>query len=1374
MMAMNDDYRLVLSGDSSDLENSLKAIELYMDSLEAKDIDAPLDNFLKKLKVIAKEVKNVQNAMGKQEGKSVVSAKDMDETIKSTQSATKQINELQKALDDLQKENISKGIAPDPEVEKAYAKMNKVVNETSENLSKMSNQKIGSDASIQNRIKEQKTLNKVTEEYNKISKDSSATQDYTKRLRANRNMTRGYMERSEGTGRLTYDQGARVRSELGKVDSYESQRKQNQRNLSQAREQYSNYGKQQQDLTNRRASGQINKAQYEKELASIKMEMKAREELISNYEKLGAELDKTVQYYKGSVQKDFQTRDVDQQRGTFGRMVQERLPSIGSHAMMGTTAMATGLYMKGASLSETNRPMVTSLGQNSDNMDIDSVRNAYGDLSIDNKLGYNSTDMLKMATSYESSVGHKSDEDTMAGTKQLAIGGRSLGIQDQEAYQESMGQIMHTGGVNSNNMKEMQDAFLGGIKQSGMVGRQDEQLKALGSIAEQSGQGRTMSSTDMSNLSAMQATLAGTGNKGLQGEQGANAMMSIDQGIKNGMNNPYARISMGWGTEYQGLEGMHDLQARMDKGISDPENLTDILGQAEQMGGTTKEQQAIAKKSFDSLGANLTQSQTDDLFNEYKKGDLSADELAKKAKKMEKEGSKEGEDNATDYGESKSGKNDQNKAKTDDKAEDTYDMAQPLRDAHSALAGLPAPVYLAIGAIGAFTASLLASASQFGAGHLIGKGAKALGRRGKNSGGGTPPPGTSPGRQKYANNNPKTPNGGGTSGGSRVGSMFEKAKSFGGEALAGGMLVGDKLLGGKNKKGGSRSGKEQFKGAWDSTKKTGKGLFDHLNPKKRDFTMREYLGRTKDLGKKTGKGLFDTGKSEFSGSILNPKNFKGLGGKIKDGTGSLLNKGKGAYGKFADKFGDGGKNGILSQSPKAGGSGLGKLGKLAGGLGKGAGVLGVATSALSLIPALASGDSKAIGGGLGSMGGGMAGASAGASIGALFGGVGAIPGALIGGAVGSFGGGAVGEKVGDMAKKADTKEGWNLGWSNGDKDGKNKFQDSLIGKPLSKAWNGITGLFDSDAEASEEDSKDKKKGVKGVKGDTKKKEKMTAEQLREKNNQSETKNLKIYSDLLDRAQKIIESAKGINIDGGTEDGGNSGGSASDIGGAGAEKIYKFLKGKGLSDNQVGAVMGNLQQESNLDPNAKNPSSGAFGIAQWLGARKTGLDNFAKSQGKKSSDLDVQLDYLWKEMQSDYESKNLKNAGWSKEGSLEQNTKAFATGFERMGANEAMMGTRVNNAKEFKKKYGGSGGGGGGGALSSTYQEAMSNPVLTTGSNYRGSNDASNASTTNRITVNVNVQGGNNPEETGDIIGGRIREVLDSNMDIFANEHKRSY
>ena len=1128
MMAMNDDYRLVLSGDSSDLENSLKAIELYMDALESKDIDAPLDNFLKKLKVIAKEVKNVQDSMGKQEGKSVVSAKDMDKTIESTQNATKHINELKKALDDLQKENISKGIAPDPEVEKAYAKMNKVVNETSENLSKVSSQKIGSDASIQNRIKEQKILNQVTEEYNKISKDSSATKDYTKRLRANRNMTRGYMERSEGTGRLTYDQGARVRNELGRVGDYEKRRKENQRNLGQAREQYSNYRNQQQDLTKRRASGQIDKAQYEKELASIKQEMKAREELITNYEKLGTELDKTIQYYQNSVQQEFKERKVDQQRGTFGRMIDERLPSIGSHAGMAMTGAVAGLYMKGASLSETNRPMVTALGQNSDNMDIDSVRNAYGDLSIDNKLGYNSTDMLKMATSYESSVGHTSDADTEAGAKQLAIGGRSLGIQDQEAYQESMNQIMHTGGVNSSNMKEMQDAFLGGIKQSGMVGRQDEQLKALGSIAEQSGQGRTMTSTDMDNLTAMQATLAGTGNKGLQGEQGANAMMSIDQGIKNGMDNPYARISMGWGTEYQGLEGMHDLQARMDKGISDPENLTDILSQAEQTGSNTKEQQAIAKRAFDSLGANLTQSQTDDLFNEYKKGDLSAEELAKKAKKMEKEGKKEGKDNRTDYEDSKAGKNDQNKAKTDDKAEDTYDMAQPLRDAHSALASLPTPIYMVIGALGAFASSLAASGAQMGLGRAVGWSKQKVSnrRRGKSTGGNRPP-GASGGSRgsRRGGGNPKSPRGGGNPKGGE-GIVARRGRGlFGGLGMMGVSMIpslfsgaGDNAQGQQGQQGQSSTGGGMmsslgtmaqylamdylFSGGMDkigdifgkvkgSYQRGGaKGLGKDILRKGRNFekgsvdTFDRMKGKTKRVGKRGIKGLDTLRKGKTVGKIESylgkafdkTKDFskRGLGKvyefggyspsgsmtktleKGKKGIGSLANKGRGTLGKVFDKFKGGAKSGILSHAPEAG-----KL----GGLGKLSGMLGMAGKVVKPLAMLD------IGGSL------LSGDEEGAS-------------KKFGNFIDPFGLG-YGKKSEEMAKDAKTKDGWSL-WSNGDKDGKNKFQDSLVGKPLSKAWKGITGLFSNDAEASEEDSGDKKKGVKGVKKDNKKKEKMTA------------------------------------------------------------------------------------------------------------------------------------------------------------------------------------------------------------------------------------------------------------------------------------------
>lgn len=294
----------------------------------------------------------------------------------------------------------------------------------------------------------------------------------------------------------------------------------------------------------------------------------------------------------------------------------------------------------------------------------------------------------------------------------------------------------------------------------------------------------------------------------------------------------------------------------------------------------------------------------------------------------------------------------------------------------------------------------------------------------------------------------------------------------------------------------------------------------------------------------------------------------------------------------------------------------------------------------------------------------------------------------------------------------------------------------------------------------------------------KKKKKLTPEELREKNNNTETKNLKVYGNLLDRAQQIIEDAKaldsGDSSGGGDKDSKDEGGSASDVGGKGAAKIYKFLKGKGLSDNQVGAVMGNLQQESRLDPNAKNASSGAYGIAQWLGGRKTGLDNFAKSKGKKSSDLDVQLDYLWKEMNSSYESNSLKNAGWSKSGSLESNTKAFATGFERMGANEAMMGTRLSNAKGFVGKYGkgkSGKGGRGGGAYSSTYDNVMSNPILSTNTSKQ---QQTTTSSNNNVSVSVNVSGGTNSTEDAESLGEGIKTTFGEDLDIFANNYKRNY
>lgn len=53
-------------------------------------------------------------------------------------------------------------------------------------------------------------------------------------------------------------------------------------------------------------------------------------------------------------------------------------------------------------------------------------------------------------------------------------------------------------------------------------------------------------------------------------------------------------------------------------------------------------------------------------------------------------------------------------------------------------------------------------------------------------------------------------------------------------------------------------------------------------------------------------------------------------------------------------------------------------------------------------------------------------------------------------------------------------------------------------------------------------------------------------------------------------------------------------------------VETYLQGSGLSADQASGVAAGIYAESGLDPNAVNPSSGAYGIGQWLGARKAAL------------------------------------------------------------------------------------------------------------------------------------------------------------------------
>lgn len=116
----------------------------------------------------------------------------------------------------------------------------------------------------------------------------------------------------------------------------------------------------------------------------------------------------------------------------------------------------------------------------------------------------------------------------------------------------------------------------------------------------------------------------------------------------------------------------------------------------------------------------------------------------------------------------------------------------------------------------------------------------------------------------------------------------------------------------------------------------------------------------------------------------------------------------------------------------------------------------------------------------------------------------------------------------------------------------------------------------------------------------------------------------------------------------------------------------FFMNKGLSEAQSRGIVGNLIQESNGNHTSVNKSSGAFGLAQWLGSRKQKLfQRYGTNPTAKQ-----QLEFIWEELNS------TENKAFQKllnTNTIADATKAFAKHFERAGDNEMNMNKRIKYA-----------------------------------------------------------------------------------------------
>lgn len=79
-------------------------------------------------------------------------------------------------------------------------------------------------------------------------------------------------------------------------------------------------------------------------------------------------------------------------------------------------------------------------------------------------------------------------------------------------------------------------------------------------------------------------------------------------------------------------------------------------------------------------------------------------------------------------------------------------------------------------------------------------------------------------------------------------------------------------------------------------------------------------------------------------------------------------------------------------------------------------------------------------------------------------------------------------------------------------------------------------------------------------------------------------------------------------------------------------VWYFLKNAGFSDAAIAGIMGNMDAESGVLPDAEQPNGDhAIGICQWAKGRKTALINYAVAKGTDWTDLHTQLLFLLDEL-----------------------------------------------------------------------------------------------------------------------------------------------
>lgn len=791
-------------------------------------VDAQTSKAVKKLNEITRLMDNIERAKSRGDNDySTTSQKSMDKSMRSISQVTKMYNELNKELKEIQtrmREVSDNQIIPEGASKSQIKEMETFKQKSESQFKAAQQQQRALKSEYENTLKSLKKLSEFQQTSSKNFKHVFSSNDFYNlprdRGRAE-NKVRAMAQQSDGVA----SQLENIKNQIKEVNKLDRRSESVTR-----RAQASNYMSYQQssgfqgDYTKAKGDYAIDRQTNLTAMTDMGMERTRLHDEVKHIEtsanpsqeqidrkvalqqtietmdkemearmELNKALDRTISNME-SYSERVQGVEIKPERGTFKGMAYERAPAIGL-AIGGAVGLAVGgLYSKGSSVKEGIRDDVISIGQRTGQDDWRTdVRDNALNAGIADNMGFTGQQMLDFQNNYLSNRGFKGIDDLNTAMNSQANFSRATGLNSQSTS-EFFNSLFDSAVLTGDSVSDIQNAFIGGIKQSGMEGREQDQLDALSTLVKEVSQGRVMGQEQVMNLMGLQSILANSDSKALRGSSGGQFLTDLNQGIRGGADDPMTRLMFGMGSQYQGLEGLWEVTKQMEKGIEDPANIQTIGRISESFGGSETQQNAVAHRFIrGNLGVDATTEQVEGLMKLYRQGELTQENIDKVLDSTSETGSEESQKAIERYKASNEATENQSQAVTEKQSVQLNDFGDVVREANAAMGGLPSPVYATIAALTALSAAALGTAGSFGMARGVRQWAA-----GKFGGKGKPPKG-------------------GSGGGGRLGGWM----------ATGGSMIGGFFGGDSARKGGlpnhGPGGKGVFGRMKDSTKNFFKG-----------------------------------------------------------------------------------------------------------------------------------------------------------------------------------------------------------------------------------------------------------------------------------------------------------------------------------------------------------------------------------------------------------------------------------------------------------------------------------------------------------------------------------------------------------------------